>query len=227
MSELKHVTFLIGSTRGMKTTSESMVNYMADLFEKKGVSSSAFRVPRLCRNAGAYEDFKTSLLNSQLFFIAAPLYLDTPPAPVLELCGRLLMENPNPLEGRRCSAIIHSGYPERVQRDAALRILRNFAMQTGMKWNGGIGFGGTSPIDGTPLEEAGIFAANIRACLPKMVTSLVRNEPFPGRLIQRSGRFIFPKELIPPILNRMMRIQAGKYGTQNLFATPYTSGTED
>lgn len=221
MTELEHITFLIGSTRGLKTTSESMVNYMADLFEKKGVSSSAFRVPRVCRNAGTYEDLKSSLLKGQLFFIAAPLYLDTPPTPVLELCERLYLENPSPLSGRRCAAIIHSGYPERVQRDAALRILRNFAMQTGMKWDGGIGFGGTSPIDGTPLEEAGIFSSNIRACLPQMVESLLRNEPFSEKLRQRSGRFFFPKLLMPPILNRMMKAQAVKYGTQEIFATPY------
>ncbi|MGC9311858.1 MAG: hypothetical protein ACP5IA_04125 [Sediminispirochaetaceae bacterium] len=225
MTELKHVTFLIGSTRGLKTTSESMVNYMADLFDKKGVSSSAFRVPRVCRNAGTYEDLKSSLLKGQLFFIAAPLYLDTPPAAVLELCERLYLENPGPLSGRRCAAVIHSGYPERVQRDAALRILRSFALQSGMKWAGGIGFGGTSPIDGTPLEEAGIFSANIRACLPQLVESLLHNEPFSEKLKQRSGRFFFPKLLMPPILNRMMKAQAAKYGTQDIFAAPYLAGS--
>ncbi|MDY7026824.1 MAG: hypothetical protein SVR04_00860 [Spirochaetota bacterium] len=225
MTELKHVTFLIGSTRGIKTTSESMVNYMSGLFEKKDVSSSAFRVPRVCRNAGTYEDLESSLLKGQLFFIAAPLYLDTPPAAVLELCERLYLENPSSLDGRRCAAIIHSGYPERIQRDAALRIIRSFALQAGMKWDGGIGFGGTSPIDGTPLEEAGIFSATIRACMSRMVESLLRNKPFSRELINRSGRFLFPKLMLPPILNRMMKSQAGKYGVRDIFAAPYNVNT--
>ncbi len=221
MPELKHVTFLIGSTRGLKTTSESMVNYMADLFEKDGVSSSAFRVPRVCKNPGTYEDLKSSLLKGQLFFIAAPLYLDAPPAAVLELCDRLHSEHPSPLAGHTCTAIIHSGYPERVQRDVALKILRNFALQSGMKWAGGIGFGGTSPIDGTPLEKAGIFSANIRSCLPHMAEALIHDEPFPGKLINRSGRFLFPACLMPPILNRMMKTHARKNGVDDFFASPY------
>ena len=38
--------------------------------------------------------------------------------------------------------------------------MRFFAEHMGWRWQGGVGFGGTSPIDGRPLDEAGMFSGS-------------------------------------------------------------------
>lgn len=62
----------------------------------------------------------------------------------------------------RSYGIVHSGFPEPVQRKAELRTTELFAASMGWSWQGGVGFGGTSPIDGRPLEEAGMFSKQPR-----------------------------------------------------------------
>ena len=77
--------------------------------------------------------------------------------------------------------IAHSGFPEPIQRRAELRSMRFFAEQMGWTWMGGIGFGGTSPIDGRPLDEAGMFSKQLRKVLPLAVADIAAGAPVLAR----------------------------------------------
>ena len=48
-----------------------------------------------------------------------------------------------------------------------------FAQQMGWIWMGGVGLSGASPIDGRPLDEAGIFSRRLRKVLPPAAADIV------------------------------------------------------
>ena len=67
-----------------------------------------------------------------------------------------------------------------------------FAAAMGWSWMGGVGFGGTSPIDGRPLEEAGMFSKQLRRCLPLVVADVLAGRPFSAGTVACCDRSPFP-----------------------------------
>ena len=77
-------------------------------------------------------------------------------------------------------------------RPLGVKALNPFAKAMGWPWQGGVGFGGTSPIDGRPLEEAGMFARQLRACLPLVAGDIAAGRPISPRTVARCDKSPFP-----------------------------------
>jgi hypothetical protein len=92
----------------------------------------------------------------------------------------------------RFYGIAHSGFPEPVQRQAELRTMRLFAARMGWPWMGGIGCGGTSPIDGRPLEEAGMFSRQLRRVLPLVAADISAGRELSARAVRLTEKSPLP-----------------------------------
>ena len=146
------------------------------------------------------------LAGADVVVLVAPSYLDELPAVTQRLLEDV-WERRAELRGHapRFYGIAHSGFPEPIQRRAELRSMRFFAEQMGWTWMGGIGFGGTSPIDGRPLEQAGWFSKQLRKVLPLAVADIAAGRPFSPEAIRLSVKSPFPmprKALIALINSR-------------------------
>jgi hypothetical protein len=128
--------------------------------------------------------------------LVAPSYLDELPAVTQRLLEDVFTRRAE-LGGHAplLYGIAHSGFPEPVQRRAELRSMRFFAEQMGWRWMGGVGFGGTSPIDGRPLAEAGLFSKRLRACLPFVTADIAAGREFTADTVARCDKSPFPMPL--------------------------------
>jgi len=140
--------------------------------------------------------------------IAAPVYLDLPPHRTLAWLHGLL-ERREALDGsaRSVYAISHSGYFEPIHKAVSLRALRHFCQRMGWTWRGGLAFGGTSPIDGRRLEEAGPFSRRVRPALDALADVVIGERDIPQDVIVRAGRspIPLPRFLIVWLMNQMLK----------------------
>jgi hypothetical protein len=101
--------------------------------------------------------------------------------------------------------------------------MRMFAEQMGWTWMGGIGFGGTSPIDGRPLDEAGMFSRQLRSVLPLAAADIVAAREFSSETVLRSDRspFPMPVRMIIALVNARTR-KTARDGQLDLDARVYS-----
>ena len=134
-----------------------------------------------------------SCADADVVVLVAPSYLDELPAVTQRLLEDV-WERRAELRGHAplFYGIAHSGFPEPIQRRAELRSMRFFAEQMGWTWMGGVGFGGTSPIDGRPLDEAGMFSKQLRKVLPLVAADIAAGRPFSPETVRRSEKSPFP-----------------------------------
>lgn len=206
LSPVSSITLLSGSTRGRKTTSESMLNYLAEIFP--GTTSEVFRAYQVEKDPERLASLATSIQQSDLLLIIAPLYVDAPPASLLKVLHELVEHQSEKLRGKGIFGIIHSGYMKPSHRAVSLSILHQFSRTAGMNWYGGMGFGGTSPVAGEPLQEA-FFTKNLRTCLEALTETFAEGNPLSDKFYSISDKkpVPIPLSLIPPILNARLRKQ--------------------
>lgn len=220
------VVALVGSNRGEKSTSASMVNYLAGKLEAQATQVDMFFSRFLCSYQETFGSFLKEVKESDFFIVSAPVYVDLLPAPLIqvleEIRGRV---GRNGLKGKKMLAIIHSGYPEPQQRKPGLEMCRLFAREMGMEWCGGLSFGGTSPINGEPLEKMGGMAKGIRTALDHTAENLTNREAdeFKELVLEDKSTIPIPSWMVKLMMNAMTRNNARKTGIKDLKARPYST----
>lgn len=184
---------LIDGSRRAKSNTGAIVRDLASRLAASGQTAAVWRVPRWSAGVEATDEAMEKLRDADVVVLVAPTYLDELPAVtqrLLEDVGERRAE----LRGHAplFYGIAHSGFPEPIQRRAELRSMRFFAEQMGWRWMGGIGFGGTSPIDGRPLDEAGMFSRQLRKVLPLAAADIAAGRPFSPETVRRSEKSPFP-----------------------------------
>jgi hypothetical protein len=117
---------------------------------------------------------------------------------------------------KKMAAVIHSGYPQDIQRKASFAICENFAEEMGMEWLSGIGFGGSPIIDGKPLEEVGRFTKWMRKALEEMAASLEKGEQVSEEAEKYAQKHFpsIPLWILKIMLNLKVRMDARKNGVK-------------
>lgn len=229
------VIALVGSNRGSKSTSAALVHNLEHHLKPHNIPVTYFFARSMYNNQEQLEKFLDALRGlseNDLLVVCASDYVDSLPAPLINLfetihasLGKGNTENQGgeALEGKGLLAIIHSGYPEPQQRKPALEICRLFALAMGMKWIGGLSFGGTSPINGQPLEAVGPFGKKFIPVL-EQTAGLIAS----GNLEETDELILEDVSALPAstrtvvfLMNAMNRFKAFK-AKQDLLARPYS-----
>jgi len=217
---------LLGSNRGEKSTSAAMVNYLAGQLETRGIYVDMFLTRFLCSQQETFGSFLKDIKESDFFIVSTSVYVDLLPAPLIQVLEEIRDSvGRNGLEGKKMLAIIHSGYPEPQQRKPGLEMCRLFAREMGMKWWGGLSFGGTSPINGEPLEKMGGMTKGIRTALDHTAEKLSNREAgeFKGLVLEDKSTIPLPSWIVKLMINFMTRNNARKTGIKDLKARPYSA----
>jgi len=150
---------------------------------------------------------------ADLLVLAFPLYVDSLPAPVIEIL-ELIAEHRKDRATRRqsFSAIANCGFPEAGNNATALAICELFARQAGFEWAGSLAMGGGQLIDGVSLEEGGGKTLHIRKGLELAAGALAQGHAIPG-----AAQDLLRKPVVPPWVYKLMgrwrwRERAKKYG---------------
>ncbi|MFW6238824.1 MAG: NAD(P)H-dependent oxidoreductase [Halanaerobiales bacterium] len=219
----KQVVALTGSTRGKKTASESIVNYLQDVLADEKVEICKYRVYQIYKSENMVEELMTVLGEVDLLLISSPVYVHSLPYPLTFLMEQLADKTEQEFwTGKQMLAVIHNGYPEDIQRKASFQICENFAREMGMEWLGAIGFGGSPLIEGRPLEETGGFFKWMRRALDEVGDSIVSGERISAQAREYEEKHFpsLPRWILKILFNLRVKFMARRKGV-DLTARPY------
>ena len=184
---------VIDGSRRPRSNTGAIARDLATRIAAAGRAAEVWRIPKWSAGPESTGEALEKLAGADVVVLVAPSYLDELPAVTQRLLEDV-WERRAELGGHAplFYGIAHSGFPEPIQRRAELRSMRFFAEQMGWTWMGGVGFGGTSPIDGRPLEQAGMFSKQLRKVLPLVVADIAVGRPFSPETIRRSEKSPFP-----------------------------------
>ncbi len=184
---------VIDGSRRAKSNTGTIARGLEARLVAVGATVDLWRVPNWSAAPEDLDAALTKLAVCDAVVLVAPVYLDELPAVTQRALEGLYARRDELGESApRFYGIAHSGFPEPLQRKAELRTMKFFAASMGWPWQGGVGFGGTSPIDGRPLEEAGMFSKQLRKCLPLVVADMAAGRPFSAETVARCDRSPFP-----------------------------------
>lgn len=216
------VIVIQGSPRKRANTRAIVAALEVEL-RRLGTSVDVFHVPAKGVAPDDLAELRRKLRASEAVVLTAPLYIDGLP-PVTQLLLEQLAERHDATGdlALRMYGLAHSGFPEPIQRETELRTMALFAGAMGWVWQGGVGFGGTSPIDGRPLDEAGMFSKHIRRCLPHVAADIAAGAPFSEATVRLCDKSPFPVPLwlLIRVVNRGARKAAHENGVA-LEGLPY------
>jgi hypothetical protein len=213
---------VVGSPR-TRANSKALGSHLQALLEKRGLEVELIRLPPRGIAGPELDSFVDRLRGLDSLVLVAPLYLNNLPASTQRLLEDL-HERRGSLSGAtpRLYGVAHSGFPEPTQRETLVRTMELFARAMGWPWQGALSLGGTSPIDGRPLEEAGAFASTARKALAAAAPEIASGAPLSPATIRLSHRrpVPLPLRLMVWIVNARTRSVAMKTGVA-LLGEPY------
>lgn len=205
-----NVVLFVGSPRARSNT-RSIVTGLSRRLEEAGIAVDVLDPKRGDEASDAFAALSVDVFRkADALVVAAPVYLDLPPYRTLAWLDTLLHRRTE-LAGVRPDvyAISHSGYFEPIHKVVALRAFEHFCRRMNWPWQGGLAFGGTSPIDGRSLEEAGPFSRRIRPALDDLREAIAARREIPHRAIARAGRspIPLPRHAIVWLMNQFLKRQ--------------------
>lgn len=193
---------LIGSFKGLKSTSHSIGLYLLDKLEKQGVITSKAHIHRSMKSQEKQQELIEMIADTDLVILSCPLYIDSLPSPVIQFM-ELMARIGKPSRSQTFMAIVNSGFPEPSQGKTAVENLRHFAREVGFEWAGGFSIGGGGGIDGKSLEELPGFIKKTLTALNLAASSLVKGESVPEEAMAL---------LRKPMMPRWLYILGGNFG---------------
>ena len=227
-SQIQKALLLIGSPKTSKSTSNSLGEYLFKLLDSQSIQTEKIYLHTTVHSSEKMKELMNSVDKVDLVTLAFPLYVDSLPAPVIDVLEQIAIHRQSQQQPRNTlfTAISNCGFPEATQIANALAVCEIFAEKAKFQWIGGLALGGGHGLGDKPLEEWGGRTAGIRKSL-----DLAANALGHGEQITKEAQDIMSKPLIPSWFPfrayRLMggigwRQQAKKYGVQNsLNRQPY------
>lgn len=224
----KRALLVVGSPRGLASTSESLGTYLLCRLREHGFETEK-TYANVCVSSDRNREILLKLVDgSDLLILALPLYVDSLPSRLvatLELIAEHKRTENAPV-GQRLIAIVNSGFPEARQNDTALGICRRFAKESGIEWAGGLALGGGQTIAGKPLSEVGGAVRNVMKALDLTAAAIAEDEPVPKKAVDLMAKPMIPSWLYVWMANRGWNRQMNEYGTRSrLYDRPYLMST--
>ncbi len=223
MLKEKKVTALLGSTRGSKTVTESIADYLRQNFKNAEINLIQYRAHQIFQNEKEISNLIEDLKDSEVFLIVSPVYVHSLPYPIVYLMERIENLTNKKFWGNKfMAAVIHNGYPKDIQRKSSKEICYNFSKKMGCNWLGAIGFGGSPLIAGKPLEEVGWFTKNMRKSLDEFSKNIINKSKISSKAKKYERKHFpsIPLHILKFIMNILNKKKAKENGI-NLYAQPY------
>ncbi len=194
MKTLESALLLVGSFKRSKSNSYSIGSYLLGKLEEAGVKTNKADIHGSMKSEKKQQELMGLVDGSDLIILSCPLYIDSLPYPVIQFMELTAKAAKLPKE-KLFMAIINGGFPESSQSDSAIEICRNFTVEAGFKWAGGLPVGGGGSIDGKPLEKLPGFIRGVMSALDLAAASLSKGESISEEAIALIRKPIMPKWL--------------------------------
>ncbi len=224
MTSRTKLLLLIGSAKLQGSTSESLGGFLRDRLQEQGFEPETLFLHTALKSEEHKARMLRSVRHSELVIMAFPLYVDTLPALLIRAMedvadcfkGETASQNP------RLVCIVNCGFPESKQNDTALAICRQFTLETGFEWAGGLQLGAGEAISGRPLSAVKGLARNVIKSLQLTAEALVAGRPVPQKAKDLMARPLVPKWMYSVFGERRWRQDAKRHGAlHHLDDRPY------
>jgi hypothetical protein len=206
--EVGRAVLLVGSPKTRNSTSNSLGGYLYDQLAERGIEVETVYLHTVVRSPSRMRELLDAVEAADLVTLAFPLYVDSLPAPVIEILERIAAERRGRLHRQQLfAAVANCGFPEAAQTATSVAICRAFAQEAGFAWAGSVSLGGGAAVDGQPL--AGGKTARIRRSLDLAAGALAQ-----GQAIPEAARDLMAQPMIPNWAYRWM----GTFGWKRLAA---------
>jgi hypothetical protein len=160
---------------------------------------------------------------ADLVVLAFPLYIDSLPAPVVEVLERIAAHRAERAAAgtpagsgarpQRLAAMVNCGFPEAAHNEPALAICSTFARQAGFEWAGGLSLGGGQGLlHGAAPASMGGRARHVVEALDLAADALAAGAPIPGRARDRMAHPFIPGWLYRTVGRIGWRMRARRFG---------------
>lgn len=221
-----HALLLCGSPHGWMGNSAAIGQYLLDRLRGREIMLDSIWLYKSLQSGAEWEKLCQAYEAADLVLLTAPLYVDSLPAPVIEVLERLHHQNANHafVQRRALAVLVNSGFPEANHNLTALAIYRQFARQSGLDWVGGMAIGGGAMVDGQKLQNLGGRAQHIIRALDIAASALAQGRPIPPEAQQRAAKMPFPAFVYRFFANRGFRQELKRRGIlSKIDAQPYSN----
>ena len=213
---------LIGSPRGENSSSHTLGGYLLGELQQRGMQVEKYFIYTTLNNPERLETLYAALDTADLVILAVPLYVDSLPAPTIDMLERIAARRAGKTTTQRFMAISNCGFPESLHITTAIAICARFAREAGFQWAGGLAVGGGDYLHGKSLNELGSRVIPITQALTQAVEALADGEAIPQTAHDLLARHTSPAWLYRILGNSGWGPAAKKYGTENhLRDSPY------
>lgn len=185
---------LVGSPRDT-STSQVLGQAMLDALAAKGFACETLRLTGLLETQEGRARLLGAYLGADLIVLAAPVYVDAPPAAVMRALEFLAGPENSTNRTKRLCAVFNCGFPEAEHTALCLDVCRLFAKQAGLQWAGGLGVGAGGAVNGKPLEARGRITRPLRRALALAAEALASGLPIPQEAVELAARPLLPRWL--------------------------------
>lgn len=219
------VLLLVGSPRGMASSSNSLGDHLLSRLEECGMATKKLLVYPALADEKKMAELLVAVDVCDLLVAAFPLYVDQLPAPLIDLLLRIGERR----QGRQgearqaLAAIVNCGFPETEHCRPAGEIVRTFASQAGFRFLGCLALGMGGAIGNRPLAKAGGVVRHQVKALQQAADFLGKGEEIPTEVIALMGKAMMPRWFYNWMADRGWKRTAKKHGSYGrLHDTPYT-----
>lgn len=191
---MKKALLLVGSPRD-RSTSQVLGQAIMDALAARGFQCGTLRLTGLLETQEGRARLLGEYLGADLVVLAAPVYVDAPPAAVMRALEFLAGPENSTNRTKRFCAVFNCGFPESEHTDLSLDVCRLFARRAGLEWAGGLGTGQGGAMDGQPLEARGRITRPLRRALTLAAAALADELPVPQEAVDLAARPLAPHGL--------------------------------
>ncbi|MFZ5827478.1 MAG: hypothetical protein ACOY94_24515 [Bacillota bacterium] len=224
MTANRRVLLLIGSPKGKSSASYTLGSYMLEHLAGHGLIAETLRVRPSLDKPQWQAELLAAVERCDLLLHAAPLYVDTAPAPVIramELIHRRRRAHPE-AGPKQLAVIVNCGFPEAWQNENALAVYQRFARESGIGWLGGLALGMGGMIGGgKALGSMGRLFAPVRRALELAALALSAGQPMPQEAVDLMARPLIPRWLYILLVSVNWRLWARRFGVWRLNRRPF------
>ncbi|MDD3905366.1 MAG: hypothetical protein PHS46_02420 [Candidatus Omnitrophica bacterium] len=221
MNSSKSVLILNGSPKQDGGVSGNIGNRILSSLAVKGMRGVMIRIIDVAGSKERLDVLVDQINNSEAIILSCPLYIDSIPSYVIRAIEHI-GESRKKTGGAnvRLAVIMHCGFPEAFHNDVAIRIFRQFAIESRFEWIGGMAFG-MAPIINNKLIT--FQCKNIDKAIKSMTDAIYSGTAIPEKAITLIARPFMPTMLYTCVGNILWRMIAFKNKALKINATPYAS----
>ena len=218
----RRALLIVGSPKTKETSTSSILGGLfLERLEERGWQTESLTLRASLHRPEGEGELLSSIERAGLILLVFPLYANALPYLVTKALGmiaahRRAVPEPPP---QRLVAIVNSGFPETHQNAVALAICREFAVQSGFTWAGGLALGGGGIVGSQPLTGARRTRPPVKhvvAAIERTAAALAEGLPVPVEAVRMIAESPIP--LVPFALWRWLYLRIGGKGFEKLAA---------